>query len=411
MSGHRKLLVLLTGVFILDHMDRHILSITLEQIGQEFALNDLQLGALSGLAFAVFFCLFGFPLARLARPGRRKALAAITVAVWSGLTALTALAGSYTHLLLARMGVAVSEAGFTPAAHSMIADAVPENRRAGAFAFFSAGANVGLFLAFLIGGFVAATYGWRAAFLVAGLPGLAFAIVISLGLREPPTVAAKTEELSFASVWRDMIRHTSTRFVLLGAALTAIVNYGAITWLATFLIRRHELGVEQAGLYLAVVVGLLGGAATFAGGVAADRLATRHPAWRIGLVALIIVIAKLLAVAAYLQPAAVGTLALLVFPAMTGGIYLGPTFAHIYSRIHHAARPRATAIILFLLNLIGLGLGPILVGAISTALTDSAGADRALMIALVMLQVIGIFGAVAFFAASRCRDLRLETRT
>ena len=309
MSGNRKLLILLSGAFVLDHMDRHILSITLDQIGQEFSLNDLALGALSGLAFAVFFGVLGVPLAKLARPGQRRLLAAGTLAAWSALTALTAASGSYLHLLLARMGVAISEAGFTPAAHSMIADSYPEGRRAGAFAFFSAGANIGLFLAFLVGGVVASAYGWRAAFLVAGLPGLVIAFVIWVRLVEPLPAAPGRQVPAaagpgIAGVWRRMMRQPSTRLVLLGAVLTATVNYGGIAWVAAFLIRRYGLEVDHVGIYLAAVAGLLGGTATFACGMAADRLGARNPAWRIGLVALTLAAAKLLAIAAYLQPSA-----------------------------------------------------------------------------------------------------------
>ena len=405
MKSDRKLLLLLSGAFVLDHMDRHILSITLDQIGREFALSDLQLGALSGLAFAVVFTLLGFPVALITRPGRRKAIAVGALAAWSAMTVAMAAAGSYAHLLAARMGVAVGEAGYTPAAHSMVADQFPENRRAGAFAVFSAGSNIGLFLAFLVGGVVAASYDWRAAFLVAGAPGLLLAIALCFALREPPAppnAAPAIDAPSFRQVWRMLTSEASTALALAGAVLTATVNYGGIVWTATFLIRDHGLRVDQAGLFLAVVAGLCGGVMTFLSGHLADRLGARDPSWRLRLVGLALLFAKCLAIIAYSLSDTAAALAILAIPAMLGGVYLGPTFAHIYTRITAAARPRATAIIIFLLNLVGLGLGPLIVGAVSTmTASDEAGAGD-LALGLILVQCIGVVGALLFLRAARC---------
>lgn len=404
MKNDRKLLLLLSGAFVLDHMDRHILSITLDQIGREFALSDLQLGALSGLAFAIVFTLLGFPVALITRPGRRKAIAISALTAWSAMTVAMAAAGSYAHLLLARMGVAVGEAGYTPAAHSMVADQFPEERRAGAFAVFSAGSNIGLFLAFLVGGVVAANFGWRVAFLVAGAPGLLLAIVLWFTLREPPSppkVAPEELTPSLRQVWRMLASEASTLLVLIGAVLTATVNYGGIVWTATFLIREHGLRVDQAGLFLAVVAGLCGGVMTFLFGQFADRLGARNPSWRLGLIGVTLLVAKGVAIIAFSLSDTRAALIVLAIPAMLGGVYLGPTFAHIYSRIDPAARPRATAIIVFLLNLVGLGLGPLFVGAVSTMTADAATGQGDLALGLILVQCIGIVGAILFLKASR----------
>ena len=408
MGGDRKLLLLLSGAFVLDHMDRHILSITLDQIGREFALTDLQLGALSGLAFAVVFTLLGFPVALITRPGRRKAIAICALSAWSAMTVAMAAAGSYAHLLLARMGVAVGEAGYTPAAHSMVADQFPENRRAGAFAVFSAGSNLGLFLAFLVGGLVAASYGWRTAFLVAGAPGLLLAVVLWATLREPSPPpesaangAAGDGAPSFRRVWRMLSSERSALLVLTGAVLTATVNYGGIVWTATFLIREHGLRVDQAGLFLAVSAGLCGGVMNFLSGHVADRLGARDPSWRLRLVGLILLAAKALAIVAYSLDDTAAALVVLAFPAMLGGVYLGPTFAHIYSRIAPAARPRATAIIIFLLNLVGLGLGPLIVGGVSTMTAGGETGAGDLALGLIVVQCIGVVGGFLFLRAAR----------
>ena len=398
----RGLLVLLTAAFVLNHLDRHILNITLNDIGLEFNLTDLQLGTLSGVAFAVIYVLVGFPVAKISRAGRRKTILVSALGVWSMMTMLMGFATNYIQIFLARVGVGIGEAGCVPPSHSMISDAFPKEKRASALAFFSAGANVGIFLSFLIGGVMASQYGWRMAFLVAGAPGILLAIVMVFTLKEPQARKQETrpDSATYRTVFRILFSDKSTRQVIFGAALTAMVGYGAIAWIATFLTRTHDLPLPQIGLYLAVVVGLLGAVGTWGGGLMADRLGKSRPEWRLKFVAITILIAKPLSVLFYLSDSTTIALVIFIVPAVVGSMFTGPSFAHVYSVLAPEQRAMATAIMMLILNLVGLGAGPVLVGFISDMLSASQGQDS-LRYALVTIQIAGLWGAVHFWLAAR----------
>lgn len=406
-SARRSLLLMLTAAFALSYLDRQILNITLHAIGQEFALTDLQLGSLSGLAFAVVYVLFGFIAARWSRPGRRKLLVTGALAVWSMMTAAMGLANSYIALFLARVGVGIGEAGCVPPSHAMIADAYPPEKRAGALALFSAGSNIGVCLAFLVGGLMTAHYGWRAAFLVAGLSGLPLVIIMLIGLREPSKPDATDVDtddaaptLNYKELVRGLWRDISARHALLGTVLTTVVSLGALAWISVYLIRVHGLGVAQAGTYLALTIGVLGGLGTYAGGVIADRLGRVNPTWPLIFVAGTIVLAKPLAILFYLS--ANTSIALIAFagPAVLGAMFAGPTFAHLYGRVPRHARPMVTALMMFLINLVGLGLGPIVVGALSDWFAPSLE-TRSLAVSLALMQGLGLWAAFHFWKAGR----------
>lgn len=408
----RAMLILLTLAFVLNHLDRHILNITLNQIGQEFRLTDLQLGTLSGLAFAVIYVLLGFPIARSCRPGLRKPILITSLGLWSGMTMLMGGAANYLQLFLARIGVGIGEAGCVPPSHSMISDAYPGERRASALGFYSAGANAGLFLSFLVGSYVAASHGWRMAFLVAGAPGILLAIIMVFVLREPRSTQpvssrpqSDTPRVRYAEVLRLLLGNRCKRHVIIGSAVTAIVGYGALTWIATFLVRIHGMPLPDAGLYLAVVIGLLGAFGTWLGGVFSDRLGRNDPRWRLGFVALTIFIAKPMSVLFYLAENTQLALAIFVPVAILGAMYLGPAFAQIYSGLTDTMKPMATAIMMLILNLVGLGAGPVLVGFISDQLAPTQGADS-LRYALLVIQVAGIWGGVHFLLAARATGSR-----
>ncbi|SNZ21148.1 spinster family MFS transporter [Cohaesibacter gelatinilyticus] len=402
--ANRKLLYLLTAMFSLSYLDRQILNITLNDIGAEFSLTDLQLGSLSGIAFAIVYVVFGFPVARLVRPGNRKVIAVAALSFWSTMTALMGIAGSFVTLLLARIGVGVGEAGCVPPSHSMIIDAFPPEKRASALSFYSAGTNIGIFLAFLVGGILTAKFGWRIAFLAAGLPGIALAIWIYFKLDEPASPVASTdrqsEKKSYASLARALLADKSTRHTLIGVALTAMVGLGASAWIATFLIRVHALEIAQVGVYLAVTIGIIGAVGTWLGGVLSDRLGRKNPTWRLKFVAVTIVIAKPFSILFYLQDQTMVALVIFVIPAMVGAMFVGPSFSHLYSRFEASSRPMITAILMFVINLVGLGLGPTLVGLISDMLAPTEG-EGSLRYALVLLQIAGLWAAVHFWIAGR----------
>jgi len=182
----RYALLLLLLVFTSSHVDRQILAILLQPIKQELLLSDTQLGFLSGVAFAIFYATLGIPMAMWADRGNRRNLIAAALSVWSGMTVLCGVATTFWQLALARIGVGVGEAGSSPPSHSIIADMYPPAERATAMSIFSLGVNFGLMLGFLFGGWINQWYGWRAAFFVAGAPGLLLALIVRVTLREPP---------------------------------------------------------------------------------------------------------------------------------------------------------------------------------------------------------------------------------
>lgn len=399
-EGNRPLLVVLTIAFALSHLDRQILAITLHDIGVEFQLTDLELGALSGLAFALIYVLLGFPVALMVRPGNRKIIVGSALALWSIMTGLTGAATSFAMLFLARVGVGIGEAGCVPPSHSMITDAFPYERRSSALAFFSAGANVGVFLAFLIGGLLAHKFGWRSAFLVAAIPGIVWAVVLFMVKEPVPSSELKFERrASLRIVAKALFADASLRHALIGGSLSAMIGYGAVAWISVHIIRTHGLSTAQVGLYLAVVIGVFGAVGTWAGGYVSDKLAQFDPRWRLKAVAISIIVLKPLSVAFYLIDNTAMALALFVLPAAGGGIFIGPTLSHVYSRIQPVDRPVMTAVFMFFINLIGLGLGPTLVGLMSDGLAQEFS-ENSLRIALAILQVAGIWGAIHFWISA-----------
>ncbi|MEM7267778.1 MAG: MFS transporter [Pseudomonadota bacterium] len=401
MTTQSRTLILLAGLMAVAQLDRQILSLQLNAIGAEFDLSDTQLGLLSGLAFAVVFVLCGFPVARIAAAGNRRKLISIAAAVWSLMTMATAGAQSFAHLLLARVGVAVGESGSVAPAHSVISDHYPVDRRTTAMATFAAGANLGVLFAFLIGGVIGQLYGWRTAFICAGVPGLILALVF---WRYGPEDSDKRETgwtgALMTETWSAIRAHKGLWNAMWGMAATGIVTFGALAWTPTFILRTHDLSQAQLGLFLALSVGVIGGIGTLLSGRLADHLGRRAPVWRIGVVFWAIIIAKPLALIFILSPTPVIALTAFSASAFLAAVFWGPTFAYAHAQLPSHQRPMATAIFLFLFNLVGLGLGPTLVGAASDALA-AQGFENSLALALVGMHCCGLWGALHYWRVTR----------
>src|SRR5687768_2814353 len=271
-TGYRHYIVwLLFVIYVFNYADRQILSIVLEPIKQEFALRDWQLGLLSGLAFAAFYSTLGIPIARLADSRNRVNIITASIIVWSAFTAVCGLAKNFWHLLIARIGVGVGEAGCSPAAYSIISDYVEPKKRATALSIYSMGVYGGSALGFLVGGYVAQEYGWRMAFYVVGLPGIALAFLVRATLREPPRgfsdgVQKVAEPPPFMKVLTDLWSKPSFRHLSFAAGLHAFVSYGVGTFYAPFLSRTHGMALAEAGRWLSLVVAIGGFLGTYYGG-------------------------------------------------------------------------------------------------------------------------------------------------
>lgn len=402
--GYAMLLLVL--VFTSSHVDRQILAILLQPIKLELQLSDTQLGFLSGVAFAIFYATLGIPMAMWADRGNRRNLIALALATWSGMTALCGMAANFWQLALARIGVGIGEAGSSPPSHSIIADMYPPAERATAMGTFSLGINLGLMAGFLVGGWISQWYGWRVAFYVVGLPGLVLALIVRFTLREPPRGYAEglqstsPEAPRFAAVVQHMAATPSLRHIAAGATLASFVGYGVVLWLPAFLMRSHGLQSGQIGTALAFLFGILGGISTYVTGRLADRWGKHDIRWNVWIVSCAILIALPFIIGAYLTTDIYTATLLSIVPALMGGAYLAPTFALNQSLVPVRMRSVASAILLFVLNIIGLGLGPQLVGLLSDFLQPQYGPES-LRYALVSLSLVNMWTAVHYFLAGR----------
>jgi len=389
-------LLVLFLIFAVNNLDRHILSITLSQIGSEFSLSDTQLGLLSGLVFAIVFVVFGFPIAKLAAKGNRRNIIAASVAIWSSLTVAMAGAQNFTQLALARLGIGIGEAGAVSPAHSMISDLFPPEKRTSAMSTFVTGANIGVLLAFLVGGIGGQILGWRWAFVIAGIPGLILAILMWLTVTEPAReVAGKNDEeykslliVTLKTIWNDH----GLFHAMMGISIVGIVTFGALAWNLTYIIRVHGLTQAQTGVFLALTIGVGGGVCTWLSGKLADKWGEKDPRWRIGVVIVAILISKPFIVSFLLMDSTFSALASFTIAAAMASVFWGPTFAYLHSNIMPHMRPMATAIYLFCFNLIGVGIGPTIIGILSDSVFSDEGV-RSLAYSLLVVQVCGIWAA------------------
>lgn len=403
MQRRRRTLALLAATFAVSHLDRQIMSISLDAIGKEFQLSDAQLGVLSGVVFAVVFAVFGLPIARFAAWRSRKTIIAASVFCWSTLTALTAGAQSFAHLAMARIGVGIAEAGGVAPAHSLISDLYPEHRRTSAMAAFVSGGNLGVLLAFLIGGIVGQLYGWRWAFIIAGLPGIVLAVLLWRYAEEPappkPDDANRQRRLFFETLGH-FRRNQSLMHALIGLSIVGIVTFGALSWNAVFMIRALGLNVAQAGIVLALVVGIGGAIGTCLSGVLADRYGDHDPRWRMGIVIAAILIAKPFVLCFLLAPSPLVALLGFAVSGALATIFWAPTFAYMHGQLPRELRPMATAVTLFAFNIVGMGLGPTVVGILSDMLAQSYG-PRSIGVALAIVQIGGIWACWHYWQVMR----------
>jgi MFS family permease len=417
-EGYRWYVVwLLFAVYVLNFVDRQILTILMEPIRKEFQFSDTQLGLLGGLAFAVLYSTLGIPIARLADRRNRVNIISISLFVWSFFTVLTGRAQSFTQLLFARVAVGVGEAGCTPPAYSIISDYFEKKRRTTAISIYTMGIYGGVFVGYLVGALVAEEYGWRTAFYVVGAPGIALALVVKWTLREPPRgyaegFVAAAEPPPMKEVLSKLLTKATFWHLSLAAALHAFVGYGVNGFHPSFLIRTHGLSVGEVGVVLSLVSAISGVGGTWFGGWLADRLTNnrsdvRWQLWTPGVATLLNVPAAFFAYVYGDTNVVIGAMFVsLVF----GVMYLGPTYATMQRLVGARERAVGSALLLLIVNLVGLGLGPSLVGVVSDAmnnlfLAEGAAAEVAkaqgLRWALCIMVCINVWSFVHYMLAAK----------
>lgn len=401
-------LFLLTLLSAVNQLDRQLINILIEPIRQEFALTDLQIGFLIGLTFVAVYSALSLPAAVIAARRSRVTLLTVSALIWGGMTALCGLAHSYWHLLIARFGVGIGEAGGMPPAHAIISDLYRPEERATAMSTWAAGINGGIFLAFLFGGLVGHRYGWRWALIGAGLLTVALALILRLTIGEParrsdspsPRIGQSTSLAMVSATFRLLTCDPVMRHTVIGAALACIVGSSSLAWLPSFLVRSHSMTIAEIGVYLAVVAGIGGAIGTWLSGAASDALRKRDIRWSLWLVAVVLIMTKPFNFGFLLVDTTAPALASFVLPAILGGAYVGPSLAVLHNRVGTELRPMVSALFLLIVNFVGFGFGPLVVGALSDFAFADFGSD-ALRYSLVVTQFAAIWGAFHYYWAGR----------
>jgi predicted MFS family arabinose efflux permease len=412
-SGYRTfVLVMLTLVYVVNYLDRQILGILIKQIKAEFHLTGLEVGVLSGPAFAIIYATLGVPIAILADRTNRRNIVSASMAVFSLMTVVCSYAGNFWHLFLGRLGTGIGEAGTGPSINSILVDLYPPEKRATALSFYTAGLNVGLLIAFFGGGWIAQHYGWRNAFLAAGIPGLLLALLVQFTVREPRRGLAEHAKDSAApsglfAVVRFLIKQRSFRWMAVGAAFSSFGGYAAITFVPLFLAYSHGMKEAEIGFVLALLTGVFGAAGTYLAGVFADRYAVRDVRWYLYVPIIATFIALPFVPVFYLAANKYVSLAAGIMPALVGAAYVGPAYAVAQSLVPVRMRARTVAILLFVLNFIGYGFGPPVVGKISDLFEPYVGTDS-YRYAMLCTIITALFGAFCYWRATRTLKADLE---
>jgi predicted MFS family arabinose efflux permease len=392
-------------VYVMNYVDRQLISILIEPIKAEFGASDAEMGILTGFAFAIFYTVAGIPVARLADVWVRRSVIAIGLALWSGMTALTGLSRSFTELWLARIGVGIGEAGGTPPSHALLSDYFPPERRATALGIFSLGVPIGTLVGYSLGGWIGEHHGWRAAFVWIGLPGIALALLVRLSVREPRRGAFDAgahagARASTGEVLRQLVALRTFRWIVPAVSLAAFSGYGFAIWKPVFLMRVHDFSMAQAGLWIGLLSGATGFLSTLLGGFTADWLARRDPSWALRLCAVSVLSALPFQLGFLLWPDPIVALLVFVPGGLVGGMWPPPSYAATQNLVPPHMRALASAILLFFLNLIGLGAGPFAVGLLSDQLAPGFGAESVRWALVIPLALNGI-GALCYWQASK----------
>ena len=396
-------LVILTLVYAFNHIDRQVLVILLEPIREDLKLEDWHLGLLSGLGFAAVYSTVGIPVAIWADRGVRRDIVALSLGFWSFMTVLSGFAQTYWHLLLARMGVGLGEAGGTPPATSMIADLYPPSQRATALGVYTLGIGLGILAGFPLGGYVYELYGWRAAFFVAGAPGLVLALVVWLTVREPERGQSEarvdTARPSIRQTFAFMLGQPAFLWLLAGCMMICVSANAFLAWTSPLLIRTYSAGVGEVSLALGLLVGGLGGLGAVLIGLVCDRLSRKDLRWRPWIILASAIVALPFAWG-FLNAGSLQNAYLFnIVPSFIGLVYASIAYTAAQELVGVKMRAVASAFTLFCLTLLGIGGGPTLVGFLSSAFA-SDGPAVSLRRALEFMLLFNVGSVLCLFMSS-----------
>lgn len=399
------LTIALMFVSMSSFMDRFILSILLEPIAAEFGLSDTQLGLLAGFAFVVLYATLGIPIARWADRGNRRTIITICILAWTVMTALCGLAQSYAQLLLARFGVGIGEAGTLPPSHSLIGDYFPPDSRSTPLAFFTLGSSTGIAIGMMGGGYLAAEFGWRMAFLAVAAPGLVIALLVQLFVKEPrvhltgfsaPAPSEENLRLTVAA----LLKKKSYFHLVLGLTVYFFVVGGAVLFMPSHLIRALGVPLAKVGFYFGLVTACSAAVGAVVGGRLADFLSKRDPRWmvRLPMISMVFVFPFFIA----FMRTDNFTMAMVYYAVAWGVLTVGfpPIFASVQAVAGPSRRAMAVAFQMLVATLLGQGLGPIAAGFLSDLLEPSLGVES-LRYSLMIVFVFLFWSAAHFWRAER----------
>jgi len=397
-------LAMLTMVYVFNFVDRQLLVILQESIKKELKLSDTQLGLLSGFTFAIFYVTLGIPIARLADKRNRRNIVAISLGLWSFMTAFSGLAQNFIQLLLARIGVGAGEAGGSPPAHAMISDYFPPEKRSTALSVYSTGIYIGILIGFLMGGYLNQHLGWRTAFFVLGTPGLIFSLLFLTTVKEPKkgatdAMATTTEAPSLRTVVKLLYSNKVFVYLAIATGLHVFCLYGLVNWAPSFLSRLHGMKNADIGVSLGLIFGIGGAIGSFSGGFLTDYFGKKDKRYYLKIPAYAILISILCIAGAIFLQSTHWSLFFLGACTFLQSMYLGPSIAVAHSLVPAPMRALTSAILFFVLNLVGLGFGPLVVGIVSDLLKPALGIES-LRWALSLLLFVGVAAASLFFIAS-----------
>jgi predicted MFS family arabinose efflux permease len=392
-------------VFVFSFIDRMVLSIVLDDVKRDIGVSDTYMGLLTGLAFALFYTIMGIPIARWADRSSRTFIISIGLTVWSVMTAASGFAQNFIHLALARTGVGVGEAACSPPSHSLISDYFPIEKRATALSIYSMGAYIGIMIAFACGGYIAANFGWRSVYFAVGLAGIPLALLVKFTVKELPRgysdiLPTNTESATLKETLKFIGNRPTYWLIVFAASIQSLSNYAILTWGPAFLGRIHHMPGTQIGWSFGLIVGVFGCVGAYLGGRVTDRLGAKDLKWYM-LVPAVVSLCSLPFIIGFLFSNDYKTGFIFFIPYfILAQMFMGPALSMIQSIVKPNMRATASALLLFVLNLVGMGLGPFLVGILNDQFQAQYG-NEGIRYSLAIISVLGSFSALLYYAASK----------
>ena len=405
-------LVLLAIIYVLSYIDRLVISVLIEPIKAEFLVSDTMMGLLTGVAFAIFYTAFGLPLGRLSDRVGRKVVIAVACIVWSIFTMFSGIVASFFMLVLLRIGVAVGEAGASAPSVAMISELYPPRLRARALAIFGLGPALGAVLGIGFGGVLAEMYGWRATLIIVGAPGVLVGLIFAFTVKSPKQTMSASKGIPEEGMLRtafSLLKIPSMLMIVLAGGAAAVTGYAIQMWTPSFMIRSHQITIQDAGMLMGIGGGGISLLGTLVCGYVTDKMSARDPGWQLGTALAGTLISIPLAMAFYLWPAgtafSIGSLAIPTgFLFYMGFAFFGvwwtiPSFSALSRILPSNKLAQGTALFFMSVTLLGAGLGPVVAGFISDTLHNIIGGVEALRYALVATTSLLLIPCLFFLSA------------